>query len=80
MAETVRFRVEVIRAGRWWFEAVLEGPNREAALPDLLARFSQQEDFSCTVIIEREVSRLVEVGDQTRVVSRRFEPFASVSN
>jgi hypothetical protein len=76
MADAARYRVEVTRAGRWWLEAVIEGPARDAALTDLLARLSDQDGFSCTVVAEREVSRLVEVGEQTRVISRRFEKVA----
>lgn len=73
MADATRYRVEVTRAGRWWLEAVLEGPQGEAALTDLLARLPDQDGFSCAVVEEREVVRLVEVGENTRVLSRRFE-------
>lgn len=72
MSDIERHRVQVTRKGLWWFEAVLEGANRDTALADLLGRFAEADGFVCTVVTEREVSRLVEVGERTHVLSRRF--------
>jgi len=73
LAEAERYRIEVTRSGRWWCEVILEGPGALVAAADLVARLPADEGFSCTLNKEREVSRLVEVGERTRVLSRSFE-------
>lgn len=68
----MRLRIDITRHGKRWGEATLEGSDAEGALAELLDRLPAADGFQHSVFKETELSRLVEIAANTRVLGIRY--------
>ena len=68
-----RYRIDLTRHGRHWCQIVVESREPRNALADVVGRYPSDEGFELSVWEETEQTRIVELGQNTRVLSVTYE-------